>query len=64
MLWLSGVVATYFLARHDIMGCGEWSVGDRNLVIIISIFSWVGLICGLLVILLKKITNNDRPAKW
>lgn len=65
-IWAAGVVVGYLMVRKDFMsdGLGEYTVKDRKIALVISVFSWLTCIAGVIIYITKNWGKDDRPASW
>ena len=61
--WFACSIAGYLLIRHATKKArgGEWTCGERNLLIILSVLLGPAMVISALLILLFI---SDKPAKW
>ncbi len=72
LIYLSGCVIAYpiakraYIQRNTIIGIeNTWTVGDRNRVLRVCIFSWVTVVgVGLSSIFWGATNNPNTPANW
>lgn len=65
-IYLIGGIVAYLIFRSLIKKeTKSWTEVDRNLTLIISIFSWVSVLASLVIMGLEGMFNgNDKPASW
>jgi hypothetical protein len=63
IVYLVGVVLGYISFKKWMIGGGcAWSVANRWMGLFLSLFSWVTVFAGVILIYLE--TCADKPAKW
>lgn len=63
-IYLIGCVVAYVWIRHNYNeGIEEWTMGDRNMTIFLSLGSIITVLFICFVSLIISFTN-DKPAKW
>ena len=68
IFYLIGYVLSYLSIRlYFIVNGEEWTIGDRKMSLVLSIFSYfcvfVNVVC-IIILWLKNASKNNTPAKW
>lgn len=67
LAYVVGYVVCYFVYRwlRKKEQADDWTEGNRIAVMILAMSSWFGVIGSLIVVLLnKKLSEKNKPAKW
>jgi hypothetical protein len=65
LIYVTGYIAAYLiLKRAYSRGLGEWTQGLRMIVLMLSIFSWLSFLAGVLIFVVIYSCKNNKPVKW
>ncbi len=63
LIYLVGVVASYFVGRYMLKETtGRYTKSRRNIVLFVSIFSYIGVVSGFIALLVNS--NSTDEASW
>lgn len=67
IIYLSGYLASYFIARREFRKHNEWTVRMRTIILLLSLLSWIMIIISTVAGAMKQLARNlenENEAKW
>lgn len=65
IIWIAGMPISYFINRWFFRSVDNWTIGTRNIVIIMTILgSYASAISSIICFLISRQADNDKKANW
>ena len=65
IVWIAGIIPSYFVVKWSMQTPGRiWTKMDRTLAIFMALFSWISIFSSLIMCVIFKQKDLEKPSPW